>query len=41
MKRPVPLSATGAVAVIADLLPGPCTEATILERMQEWQRLVV
>lgn len=29
-----------AVAVIADLLPEPCTEAAILERMKEWQRLV-
>jgi thiamine-phosphate pyrophosphorylase len=29
-----------AVAVIADLLPEPCTEKTILERMEEWQRLL-
>jgi thiamine-phosphate pyrophosphorylase len=29
-----------AVAVIADLLPEPCTQETILERMEEWQRLL-
>jgi thiamine-phosphate pyrophosphorylase len=29
-----------SVAVIADVLPGPSTEETIRERMEEWQRLV-
>lgn len=29
-----------AVAVIADLLPEPCTEQAILKRMEEWQRLL-
>jgi thiamine-phosphate pyrophosphorylase len=29
-----------SVAVIADLLPDHCTEETIRERMEEWQKLV-